>query len=447
MPEAETERVEEQFEAGGPLRKLWVAVKTLGPGIVTGASDDDPATIGTFAQTGAQFGYTQLWMLLFTFPMMAVVQEMCARIGLETGSGLARVIRHHYPRPVLYFCVLLLFIANAINIGADLGAMAASGQLLLHLPFIVWLVAITCVSAGLEIILDYKQYSRVLQIFTFALFTYVLVVFVVPQDWGAALRGTFIPTLKLDKDFLMNLVALLGTAISPYLYFWQTSEEVEEKIEVGEIAEDEDEGKTVEEGTSGVSRNELKWMRTDVTAGMFLANLVGWFMIVTTASTLGQHGIHNISSATQVAQSLQPLAGNFAYLLFAVGIIGTGMLSVPILAGSVAYAVSDTLNVHEGLNRKIFDAPGFYAVLAICTLIGAGINLIGINPIQALYYTSIINGIVAPPLLIILMLIANDRSILQDKVNGWGSNIIGWATAVAMTASAVALLVTLVLGQ
>ncbi len=384
MPEAEAEQIEAQFEKGGPLRKVLVAVKTLGPGVVTGASDDDPATIGTFAQTGAQFGYAQLWVLLFTFPMMVVVQEMCARIGLQTGSGLARVIRRHYPRPILYFCIILLLAANTINVGADLGVMAASGQLILGLPFIVWLLLITAVSAGLEIFLDYKQYSRVLRFFTFALFSYVLVVFVVPQDWGAALRSTIIPTFKLNPNFLMNLVALIGTAISPYLYFWQTSEEVEEKIEKGEVTKELDEGKVVEEGKPGVSRTELKWMRTDVAAGMFLANVVGWFMIVTTASTLGRHGIHNINSATQVAQSLQPLAGNFAYLLFAFGIIGTGMLSVPVLAGSIAYAVSETFNVNEGLYQKAFDAPGFYAVIAFCTIVGAAMNFIGINPIQAL---------------------------------------------------------------
>ncbi|MGE5138452.1 MAG: Nramp family divalent metal transporter [Rudaea sp.] len=446
MPEIEAQEVDREFKQGGFLRKLIVSARTLGPGLITGASDDDPATIGTFAQTGVHFGYTQLWMVFFTLPLMVAVQEICARIGLETGEGLARLIRRHYPRPILYGSVLLLFIANTVNIGADLGAMAASADLLLHLPFVVWLIAFALVSAGLEIFLDYHQYSRVLRLFAFAILAYVVVAFVVPQDWGAAIRGTLVPTLRLNRDFLMNLVALLGTAISPYLYFWQTSEEVEEKIESGETEKVIDEGHEIEEGRTGVTRTELKWMRTDVSFGMVLANFVGWTIIITAASTLGRHGVQNISSATQFAQSLQPAAGSLAYLVFALGIIGTGLLTIPILAGSLAYAVSGTLNLREGLYLKLDQAPGFYGVIAISTLVGAGIDFFHINPIQALYYTSIINGIVAAPLLVLLMLISNNKEIMHNRTNNRLSNILGWTTTLAMILSAAAMLVTLFAG-
>ncbi len=438
MPSSKAQESEKEIKRSGPLGKLQVYVKALGPGLITGASDDDPSGIGTYSQTGAQFGYAQLWTALFTFPLMAGIQEICARIALQTGGGLAETIRKYYPKPVLYFSVLLLFIANTINLGADLGAMAAAAQLLLGIPFIIWLVTLTLISVLLEIFVDYKQYSRVLRWLTLSLFAYFLVPFVSPQDWGKSLQNTLIPTIALDKDYLLNLVAILGTTISPYLFFWQASQEIEEEI---------GEGKTTRRARKGVSKIELKWMRTDVTLGMLLSNLVMWFIIVTTASTLFRHGITNIDSAPKAAEALRPIAGDFAYVLFAVGIIGTGFLAVPILAGSAAYAVAETFKLREGLYLKLRQAPGFYGIIAFSTLLGFAMNLIGINPIQALYYTAVLNGIVAPPLLLIIMLIANDHKIMKDKVNGKLSNTLGWIITVAMTLAAVALLFSLATGQ
>ncbi len=438
MPSSKALESEKEIKRSGPLGKLQVYVKALGPGLITGASDDDPSGIGTYSQTGAQFGYAQLWTALFTFPLMAGIQEICARIALQTGGGLAETIRKYYPKPVLYFSVLLLFIANTINLGADLGAMAAAAQLLLGVPFLVWLVTLTLLGVMLQVFIDYKQYSRVLRWLTLSLFAYFLVPFVSPQDWGKALQSTVIPTIALDKDYLLNLVAILGTTISPYLFFWQASQEIEEEI---------DEGKTTRRARKGVSKIELKWMRTDVTFGMLLSNLVMWFIIVTTASTLFRHGITNIDSATKAAQALRPIAGDFAYVLFAVGIIGTGFLAVPILAGSAAYAVAETFKLREGLYLKLRQAPGFYGIIAFSTFLGFAMNLIGINPIQALYYTAVLNGIVAPPLLLIIMLIANDHKIMKDKVNGKLSNTLGWIITVAMTLAAAALLFSLATGQ
>lgn len=438
MAISKAEEAEQEVERSGPLHRVMVYLKMLGPGLIAGASDDDPSGIGTYSQTGAQFGYAQLWTALFTFPLMTVVQEMCARIGLETGDGLAAVLRKHYPRPVLYVAVLLLFIANTINIGADLGAMAASMQLLIGIPFGIWLAAFTFLTVGLEIFVSYKRYAQVLRFLTFTLFAYVFVVFLVPQDWGQALRSTVIPSFQFSQAYLLNLVAILGTTISPYLFFWQASQEVEEEI---------DEGKTTEAAREGVSKTELKWMRADVVSGMFLSNLVMYFIIVTTASTLFRQGITNIDSAPKAAEALRPVGGDFAYLLFAVGIIGTGLLAVPVLAGSAAYATSETFKFNEGLSKKLSQAPGFYGVIGIATLAGAVMNFLGINPIQALYYTAILNGIAAPPLLLLLMLIGNNRKILQDKTNGLLSNVVGWLTTIVMGVAAIALLLSLLFAK
>lgn len=425
---------EAEFRRSGPWGRVKVFLAALGPGLVTGASDDDPSGIGTYSQTGAQFGYAQLWTALYTLPLTTAIQETCARIALQTGGGLASTLRKYYPKPVLYFCVALLFIANTINLGADLGAMAASAQLLVRIPYMVWLIAITLLSVVLEIAVDYRRYARVLRFLTLSLFAYILVPFISSMDWGQALRATVIPTIRFDKAYLLNLVAILGTTISPYLFFWQAGQEIEEEI---------DEGKTTLASRKGVSKVELKWMRTDVVAGMLLSNLVMWFIIATTASTLFQHGVTNIDSAAQAATALRPIAGDFAYLLFAVGIIGTGLLAVPILAGSAAYAVAETFKLREGLYLKLRQAPGFYAIIAFSILLGFAINLIGINPIQALYYSAAFNGIVAPPLLVMIMLIANNRAIMKNRVNGRMSNTLGWITTIAMSIAAVALLLSL----
>ena len=438
MTTSKAEEVEKEIRKSGPLGKLQAFVKMLGPGLITAASGDDPSGIGTYSQTGALFGYTQLWTALFTLPLQTMIQEICARIALQTGVGLAENIRRYYPKPILYFCVVLLVIANIITLGADLGAMAASAQLLMGPPFWFWLVGITFLTAALEIFIPYQQYAKVLRLLTLALFAYVLAAFFTRQDWGQALRNTFLPTIRFDPQYLLNLVALLGTTITPYMYFWQASEEVEEEI---------DEGRMTKVQRKGVSKTELKWMRADVTSGALFSNIVFWFIIITTASTLHQNGITNIDSAPKAAEALRPLAGDFAYVLFAAGIIGTGLLAAPILAGSAAYAVAETFKFREGLYLKLRQAPTFYAVIAVATLVGTAISLIGINPILALYYAAVLNGLVAPLLLLMIMLIGNNRKIMQNKTNGRLANILGWTTTITMGTAAVALLVSLGLGN
>jgi NRAMP (natural resistance-associated macrophage protein)-like metal ion transporter len=427
---SKAEQAEQTMQQGGFLEKFKSYFKALGPGLIAGASGDDPSGIGTYAQTGAQFGYIQLWTALFTIPLQIAIQEICARITLQTGRGLAENIRRNYPKPILYFCVLLLVIANTITLGADLGAMAASAQLLIKIPFLVWLLGMTLLTALLEIFIPYKQYAKVLQVLTLTLFAYVLTAFFAKPDWAQAFRNTIIPTIQLNRNYFQNLVAILGTTITPYLFFWQASEEMEEEIK---------QGRTTVAQRQGVSKTELKWMRTDVASGAVFSNVVFWFIVLTTASTLNRSGITNIDSATKAAQALQPLAGNFAYVLFAVGIIGTGLLAVPILAGSAAYAVAETFKFREGLYLQLRQAPGFYTVIALATLIGAGINLIGINPILALYYSAILNGVIAPVLLLMIMLISNNHQVMQNQTNGWISNILGWITTIAMGAAVLAL--------
>jgi NRAMP (natural resistance-associated macrophage protein)-like metal ion transporter len=438
MAKSKVEKEEIKVQENGPWGRLKAYLKVLGPGLVTGASGDDPSGIGTYSQTGAQFGYTQLWTALFTFPLQASIQEICARIALQTGRGLAANIRKYYPKPILYFYIAILFIANTISLGADLGAMAASAQLLFGLPVLLWLAVMTILTALLEIFIPYKQYAKVLRILTLTLFAYVIGAFFTTQDWGQAFRSTIIPTFRFDRQYLFNLVALLGTTITPYLFFWQANQEVEEEI---------DQGRMTETQRKGVSKTELKWMRTDVISGSLFSNIVFWFIVITTASALNQHGITTIDSAPKAAESLRPLAGDLAYVLFATGIIGTGLLAVPILAGSAAYAVSETFKFREGLSLRLGEAPAFYGVIALATFVGAAINLVGINPISALYYAAVLNGIVAPLLLFMIMLMSNNQKIMQNKTNRPVSNILGWLATIAMGAAAIALLISMGLGN
>ncbi|MFT3891775.1 MAG: Nramp family divalent metal transporter [Anaerolineales bacterium] len=438
MARSKTTKVGKKVQQENKGNKLKEYLKALGPGLIAGASGDDPSGIGTYSQTGAQFGYGQLWTALFTLPLQATVQEICARIAMQTGRGLAANIRKFYSKPVLYFYVAVLFIANTINIGVDLGAMAASAQLLFGLPVLLWLAGMTILTTLLEIFIPYKQYAKVLRLLTLTLLAYIVGAFFTSQDWGQALRSTFIPSIRLDREFLFNLVAVLGTTITPYMFFWQANEEVEEEI---------NEGKKSEAQRKGITKDELNRMRVDVGFGSFVSNIVFWFIVITTASTLNKTGVTNIDSATKAAEALRPLAGDLAYVLFAAGIIGTGLLAVPVLAGSAAYAVSETFQFREGLSLPFKKAPAFYGVIAIATVVGAAINLIGINPISALYYAAMLNGIIAPLLLFMVMLISNNRKIMQDKTNGMLSNILGWIATIAMGVSAIALLVSLGLGK
>lgn len=418
------------------MKKLKKLLKIIGPGFITGASDDDPSGIATYSQTGAQFGYTQLWTALFSTPFMTVVQEMCGRIGMVTGNGLSGIIRKNFPKPVLYTSVLLLLVANTINIGADLGAMASSAQLIFHIPFFAWLLGMTVLTLILEIFVSYKLYSQVLKYLTFSLFAYIITVFVVKQDWRQVLQATFIPSFSFQKDYLLNIVAILGTTISPYLFFWQADEEVEEEVEKHKL-------QSMGRGRPHVTKHDISDMRLDTIVGMFFSNLVMFFIIITAASTLHAHGITNIETADQAAKALKPFAGNFAFLLFALGVVGTGLLAVPVLAGSASYALSEAFGWREGLYRKFTQAHGFYGVITIATLIGLLVNFTPIKPFQMLYYSAIINGITAPPLMFLILKIANDKKIMKQHTNSRFSNIVGWSITVAMSIAGIAMIASL----
>jgi NRAMP (natural resistance-associated macrophage protein)-like metal ion transporter len=420
-------------------KKLKKFLRILGPGFITGASDDDPSGIATYSQTGAQFGYSQLWTALFSYPFMSVIQEMCGRIGMVTGEGLSGVIKKHYSKKILYFAVTLLALANTINIGADLGAMASAGQLILGISFIYWLVGIALLIVILEIFVSYKTYAKFLKYLAFILFAYILTAFIIKEDWSKVLFATFVPSFSISKDYLLNIVAILGTTISPYLFFWQSNHEVEEGLENNKL------GLTAigtGKGIPDITDVGVRDMRLDTNVGMLFSNVVMFFIIVTTASTLGTHGITHIDTATQAAEALRPLAGDFAFLLFALGILGTGLLAVPILAGSAAYAVSEVFNWKEGLNKKFKQAHGFYGIIIVATVIGVIINFLPIKPFTMLYYTAIINGIAAPPLMVLVMLIANNKKIMGKYANAGFSNIMGWIITAIMTIASITLLIS-----
>jgi NRAMP (natural resistance-associated macrophage protein)-like metal ion transporter len=418
------------------LKKL---VKKIGPGFITGAADDDPSGVATYSQTGAIFGFSQLWLALFSFPFMVVIQQMCGRIGMVTGKGLAGVIRAHYSKPVLYFAVSLLVIANTINIGADLGAMATSAQMLLRSSFLFWLCLMTAFIIVLEVFVNYKTYSKILKYLALTLFAYVLTAFIVKPDWGIIVKNTVLPQIKFSGDYLLNVVAILGTTISPYLFFWQASEEVEEEIADDKISD-------MGVGTPAVKQKNVDDMDWDTIVGMFFSQAIMFFIIITTAATLHANGITNIGTASQAAEALRPVAGNLAYLLFAAGIIGTGLLAVPILAGSSAYAVAETTGLKAGLSKKSGLAPGFYVVIAASTLIGMLISWLGIDPIKALYYAAALNGLAAPPLMALVILIANNKNIMGKFVNKRISNIAGWMIVLVMAIAGILLIIDLLKG-
>lgn len=408
-------------------------LKTLGPGFITGASDDDPSGIATYSQTGAQFGYTQLWTALFSFPFMTVVQEMCGRIGMVTGSGLAGVIRKNYARPILYLAVFLLLATNTINIGANLGAMASSAQLILNLPLFLWLLFFTGLILLLQVLIPYTVYAKFLKYLTFSLLAYIMTALMLKQPWKEIAFATFIPSFYFSKDYLLNVVAILGTTISPYLFFWQAGEEVEEEVKSHKL-------KIMGAGIPRINKRDIREMRLDTTVGMFFSNLVMWFIIVATASTLNAHGITQIETADQAASALKPFAGDFAFLLFALGIIGTGFLAVPVLAGSASYALSEAFGWKEGLYRKFKQAHGFYGVIILATIVGLLVNLTAIKPFTLLYYSAVINGLAAPPLIILILLMANNKKILGEHTNSTFENLIGWLIAGIMIVCVILLL-------
>ena len=416
-------------------KKISKFLRVLGPGFITGASDDDPSGIATYSQAGAQFGYGQLWTAPFSFPFMATIQEMCGRIGIVSGKGLSGVIRDHYSKKILYFAVSLLFLANVINIGADLGAMAASAQLIFGIPFIAWLLFFSALIIFLEIFLKYKTYARVLKLLTFSLFSYVIAAFVVRQNWGEVFKSTIIPSFSLEKGYILNIVAILGTTISPYLFFWQSDEEAEEENIKHKVI-------TTGKGIPRLSRRMIGEMRLDTIVGMFFSNLVMFFIIILTGSTLYSAGIRNIETAQQAAEALRPVAGNFAFLLFAAGIIGVGFLAVPILSGSASYALSEAFSWKVSLNMRFSKAHKFYLIIVIATLFGILINLLSVPPFKMLYYSAVINGLCAPPLLILIMKVSNNKKIMGDYTNSSLSNVMGIATVVIMTTASLALILS-----
>lgn len=399
--------------------------KSLGPGLTTGAADDDPSGIATYSQAGSQFGYQLLWLAGFTFPLMAFVQEMCARIGLVTGRGLAGNIRIYYPKQVLYLCTALLFAANSLNIGADLGAMAKATQLLLpKVSFEALLILFTMLTLGFQIFISYGQYAKYLKYLALVLFSYILSAIVVQPDAMQLIKHTIIPSITFTKDQIILICAILGTTISPYLFFWQTSQEVEEKIL---------HGKTNIRLREGATKAEVKKMRIDVWSGMFFSNIVMFFIIAVCAATLNANGIMNIATAEDAAKALRPIAGEYAYLLFAVGIIGTGLLAIPILAGSASYAISESLKWRHGLYRKLKAAPSFYGIIIISTLIGFILNFVGIDPIKALLFSAVVNGLISPLILFLIVRISSSKKTMGNWVNNDWVAAIGWYVVIIMT--------------
>lgn len=405
----------------------------LGPGLTTGASDDDPSGIATYSQTGAQYGFGLLWMALFTLPLMAVVQEMCARIGLVTGRGLAGNIRVFFPRRVLYVATLLLFAANAFNIGADLGAMAKGAQLLRPSLNFAWLVVgFALTSLLLQIFTPYTRYAKYLKWLAMVLLAYVVSAILAHLHWGEVLKSAVTPHIMFNKDQLLLICAILGTTISPYLFFWQTSQEIDAQIS---------RGKTTISSRLGASKKEVRAMRTDVWSGMLLSNLVMFFIIAACGAVLHTHGILKIESAAQAAEALRPFAGNATFYLFAAGIIGTGLLAIPVLAGSSSYAIAESLGWRGGLNHKLGQAYAFYGVIIISMLVGLGMNFIGLDPIKALIYSAVANGIVAPVILLPIVVISSNEKVMGKWVNKRPTKIIGWAATVIM---AIASLTTII---
>jgi NRAMP (natural resistance-associated macrophage protein)-like metal ion transporter len=396
----------------------------LGPGLITGASDDDPSGIATYSQTGAQFGYAMCWVMLFCFPLMVAIQEISARMGRVTGQGIAGNIRAHYSRWLLYPIVGLLLLANTINLGADLGAMAAAVNLLVGGPAGLYVVAFAVGCTWLEIFSRYQRYVSVLKWGSFVLLAYAAVAFAVHVPWGKVLYGTFVPGFSLNKDYVVTVVAVLGTTITPYCFFWQASQEAEDqRIDpTAHALLDAPEQAPV----------EIARMRLDTYVGMSYSNVIGLFIIVATAATLNAHGIKDIQTSAQAAEALRPIAGVFTFALFAAGIIGIGLLAVPVLAGSGAYAIGEALGWTTGLDRQPLDAKAFYGMIAVSTLVGIGINFVGLDPIKALFWSAVINGVVAVPLMAIIMLMAMRRDVMGRFVLPRLLWAMGWLCTVTM---------------
>jgi NRAMP (natural resistance-associated macrophage protein)-like metal ion transporter len=427
-------------EHPAPIEKTLL--ERLGPGLITGASDDDPSGIATYSQAGAAYGFSLLWTMVFSWPLMCAIQEISARIGRVTGRGIAGNIRRYYSRWLLYPVVVLLVLANTINLGADIGAMGAALQLLIGGPALLYAIGFAVLCLVLEVFVCYQRYSHYLKWMTLVLFSYVLTAFFVKIPWRQVAVGTFIPTLSRNGQYWATFIAILGTTISPYLFFWQASQETEE------IRDHPDEEALKTEPTQ--ARVQFGRIRFDTAIGMFLSNAVAFFIILAAAATLRAHGITDVQTADQAAEALRPLAGRFAFTLFALGIIGTGLLAVPVLAGSAAYAIGEALKWPTGLDRKPLDAKGFYAVLTAATLIGLAINfpdvqrLIHVTPMKALFICAIINGVAAVPIMVVVMLMVSNGKVMgRFKLPPGMLRTIGWAATLVMLLASAGMFLTL----
>jgi NRAMP (natural resistance-associated macrophage protein)-like metal ion transporter len=421
----------------GPLGFLQV----LGPGLITGASDDDPSGIGTYSQVGSQFGYGLLWLALFTFPLMSAVQELCARIALQTAVGLGTSLRRKFPRWLVGLAIVGLLAANTFNVGADLGAVAAAGSLLsrgaLHALWLVVPVALLII--GMQVFANYATIFKIFKWLTLALFAYVITAFFAHPPLLEVVKATFIPHIEFSKDFVMALVAVLGTTISPYLFFWQASSEVDQLAAAGAT--------NPRSGRRGLRLSELRAARTDVVIGMAFSNLVMYFIILTSAAVLHAHGKTGVQTADQAAAALAPLAGPFAFVVFSVGLIGAGLLAIPILTGSATYAVKEFFGFGGSLASKPQQRPSFYLILTLATLAGVVMNFVHLDPIRALFIAAVINGVVAPPLLLLIVLLGADRSIMRRYVSGKVSLALTGIAAVFMAVAAISMFVTILAGR
>ena len=418
-----------------PRRSRLRALQWLGPGLITGASDDDPSGIATYSQVGAQFGYAMSWVMLFSFPLMAAIQEICARIGRVTGEGIAGNLRRYYPAWLLRATVGLLLVANVINLGADLGAMGDALYLVLGgAPKLLYVVLFGALCVGLEIFMRYRNYVNLLKWSTIALFSYFITAMVVDVPWLQVVHDTFIPSISLETKYIVSIVAVMGTTISPYLFFWQSSQEAEDQ------RVDPRAHPLVDAPRQAPA--EIRRIRIDTYLGMGVSNLVAFFIMVTTAATLNTHGITDIETSAQAAEALRPIAGEFAFLVFALGIIGTGLLAVPVLAGSAAYAVGEALQWPIGLARLPKEARAFYGTIGVATAIGVAINFVGIDPIKALFWTAVLNGVIAAPLMVVSMMMAMSPRVMGRFVLPRPLAVMGWLATAVMALIVAAMFLT-----
>jgi len=406
----------------------------LGPGLITGAADDDPSGIATYSQTGAQFGFQTLWTLWVTFPLMVAVQFVSALIGRVTGHGLAANLRQHYPRSVLYALVGLLFLANTVNLAADIGAIGAAIHLLVGGPAVVYSIALGLLALALLILLPFRQYTRFLKALTLCLFAYAGTLFFVKIPWAEVAHALVLPRMEGTHDYITALVAIFGTTISPYLFFWQASHEVEAQTE---DPDDQPLHRAPEQ-----SERQLRRMKIDTVAGMFISNAVAFCIMLTAGAVLHAHGVTKIDSAAQAAEALRPIAGRWTFVLFAGGIVGTGLLAIPTLAGSVAFAVAETFRWRKGLNRRFSEAANFYAIVALGTLLGIALNLTPLDPIRALYWSAVLNGVIAVPLMAMIMLMASRERVMGRFVASTRLKLGGWLATALMAAASLAMIAT-----